>query len=126
MNITITWQMVAFAITMTIGWTGFLLGAIKWLLNKQITGLEARLASAEKTAGNAVKELSEHKETVTQALSQLRIEFASKPGCANHREMHHCLDKLGTDVGWIKGKMDGLNRVVDLMNQFLIEQGRIK
>lgn len=160
MTITLTLPMVVFAVSLLIGWTAFLLGAIKWLLNRQITGLETQVAAAETKAGEAVTkageaftELTNHKQAVNSEISGLRLEFSQQLVCCNHQRMEETdkliftklerlqvevgrlpdrreitnLDKtmnaLAEKLGNLDGRMSGINRAVDLINEFLIEQG---
>ncbi|MFH1027689.1 MAG: hypothetical protein V1791_06780 [Pseudomonadota bacterium] len=138
MTVTITWQMVLAGITLLGGWTGFLLGAIKWLLNRQITGLENRLAAAEKKAGEAVDgmaqqkeklsvDLAKQKETLSEALAALRLEVSSKFVCGNHirlekndEKLFARLDQVHGDVREMKGGVKALSGQLELVNRHLI------
>ncbi|MFH1027805.1 MAG: hypothetical protein V1791_07375 [Pseudomonadota bacterium] len=130
MIVTITWQMVLAGITLLGAWTGFLLGAIKWLLNRQITGLENRLAAAETKAGDAVDGLAKQKETLSEALAALRIEVSSKFVCGNHirleknnEKLFARVDQVHGDVREIKGEVKAFSGQLELVNRHLISGG---
>lgn len=127
MNVTITWQMVVAGITLLAAWTGFLLGAIKWLLNRQITALEARLAAAETKAGEAVAGLAKHKQTVTDSLAALRLEVSTKFVCGNHARIENNdeklfkrMDDLHGDIRELAGGVRGLSNQLELVNRHLL------
>lgn len=146
MTITITWQLVVAVITLLSAWTGFLLGAIKWLLKRQITALETRLEDAE---GKAVKALAavtehkeaitrtvtEHKETVTSSLAAIRLEFSQKLTCGNHQRMEQndrettkqlkeISDGMHEIKGLVEGRMEGIGGALDLIQQHLLNGGK--
>lgn len=131
MNVTITWQMVVAAITMLAGWTGFLLGAIKWLLNRQITALESRVGAAETKAAEAASGLVEHKQTLSDAMATLRLEISSKFVCVNHsriesndKDLFVRLDALHGDIRELSGGVRGLSGQMRLINEHLLQGGK--
>jgi len=130
-NVTITWQMVIAAIGLLTGWTGFLLGAIKWLLNRQITALEARLAAAEAKASEAASGLVEHKQTLSDAMAALRLEISSKFVCGNHARLERNdeklfirLDSLHGDIRELSGGVKGLAKSFEMVNEYLLSGGK--
>jgi len=65
---------------------------------------------------------------------QLETEIKHPPACTYHSNLEMRIDQIRTEMGnqikavhgdtrEIKGHMDGINRAVDLMNEFLINQG---
>lgn len=123
----VTWQMILAGITLLVGWTGFLLSAIKWLLNRQITGLENRLAAAEAKAGEAVSGLAEQKQALSDSLAALRLEVSAKFVCGNHsrieandERLFTRLDKLHGDIRELNGGVKGLANQLDLVNRHLL------
>ncbi len=44
MDITVTWDMVAWVIGLVMAWTGFLIGIIQWLIKRMAGNLDARLS----------------------------------------------------------------------------------
>jgi len=133
--------MIATAIALLGGWTGFLIGAIRWLLNRQITALDARLASAERKAGEAVVSVTTHKQTVSDLLAQqkeaasnslaaLELKFSQRSVCANHQRMEENdkdlfkrLDSLHGDIRELVGVVTGLANSVELVNEHLLNAG---
>lgn len=88
MTITITWQLILGLIGLVTAWSGFLLGGIKWLLNRQVVALENRLAAAEKEASDAKSDVSKHKAETTAAFSAINSELNNLPvSCCSHKDM---------------------------------------
>ena len=124
MTITLTLPMVVFIISLLIGWTAFLLGAIKWLLNRQLVGLETKVAENEKKAGEALSGLTQHKEALAKDLASIRLEFSMKATCSNHQRMEDSdvrlfksFDRLHGDMREILGTVKSLANSIDLLNQ---------
>ncbi|NVO00022.1 MAG: hypothetical protein HXX17_11905 [Geobacteraceae bacterium] len=135
MTITITWQMVAWLIALAVGWTGFLLGGVKWLLNKQVKSFEDRLAAAEKKAADAelkastaITGQSKYREDVIQEIAGLRLELNTKLTCGNHQRMENNdekmftrLDNLHGDIRELSGGVKGLTQTLKMVQQHLME-----
>jgi ABC-type transporter Mla subunit MlaD len=139
---TVTWSMIAWGIGLLFTWTGILLGAIKYLLNRQISAFEAKLAEADAKANKALAELSGHKQTIASNLSEhkqalageltaLRIEFERKAVCGNHSRMEdndkrlfQRLDQLHGDIRELVGGVKGLANSLELVNQHLLSGGK--
>jgi hypothetical protein len=135
MTITITLTMIISVFSLLAGWTAFLLGAIKWLLNRQLIGLEAKIEAAEKKAAEATTEISKHKESISTDLNQhkealtiavttLRLEFSQKATCSNHQRMEEndvrlfkSLTRLEGDMRELIGAVNGIKKQTDLMYQ---------
>ena len=131
MTITLTLPMVVFIISLLIGWTAFLLGAIKWLLNRQLVGLETKVAENEKKAGEALSGLNQHKEALAKDLASIRLEFSMKATCSNHQRMEENdtrlfkrLDQLHGDIRELCGKVGAVVNSLDLLNQHHINGGK--
>jgi hypothetical protein len=139
---TVTWSMIAWAIGILFTWTGVLLGAIKYLLNRQIAAFETKLTEADAKAAQALADLSGHKSTVAADLSNqrltlaaemtsLRIEFERKATCGNHLRMEDNdtrlfgrLDQLHGDIRELVGGVKGLANSLELVNQHLLSGGK--
>lgn len=131
MTFTLTLPMVVLAISLLLGWTGFLLGAIKWLLNRQINSLEARTASAEKKANEAIDSQAKHEQEMTISLASIKLEFSQKVTCSNHHRMESNdkdlfkrLDTLHGDIRELMGGVKGLANSLDLVNKHLLNGGQ--
>lgn len=73
-------------------------------------------------------------ETLEQSITQ-RVEKAEKDlltvrGCVDHLPSQAQIEKVGadmralsSDLGEMRGRIQGINRAVDIINQYLIEQG---
>ena len=139
---TVTWSMIVWAIGIGLAWTGVLLGAIKYLLNRQISAFETKLSEADAKASQALTDLSGHKQafvsslsdqrqTITNELASLRIEFERKSICGNHARMEdndtrvfQRLDQLHGDIRELVGGVKGLANSLELVNQHLLNGGK--
>jgi hypothetical protein len=74
-----------------------------WALREKVTN--KRFAEAEKR------------------LSQLENEVKHPPACTYHGRLESLIDAVRSETAEIKGTVKGINRAVDLMNEFLINQG---
>ena len=128
---TITFSMVAWGLGILATWTGMLLGAIKYLLNRQIAAFEAKVEAAGATAGKALAGLSEHRQAMAGELADLRVQFERKLVCGNHQRMEdndaklfERLDRLHGDIRELCGGVRGLTNSMELVNQHLMNGGR--
>lgn len=62
------------------------------------------------------------KETEARLL-QLENDVKHPPACTYHPRLEERMDKAVGKLERVDGKIDGLSRAVDLMNEFLINQG---
>lgn len=125
---TITWAHIMWVLGLLSGWTGLLLGGIKYLLNRQIAAFEARLAEADAKASKALAAFAACEKAVADDISAIRLEISNKQVCANHDRMEHDnkdqfvrLDTIGRDIGEIKGTINGLKNSIDLLLQHHIK-----
>jgi phosphopantetheine adenylyltransferase len=58
-----------------------------------------------------------------QRLASLEHEVKHPPACTYHGQLELRIDAVRSDTAEIKGTVKGINRAVDLMNEFLINQG---
>ena len=98
-----------------IAWNGFFFGMVKYLFDRAVKTIDARL--------EAINEID-------RRLIHVEIMLKQPPQCSQHSEytmntkaLHTRLDGIGSKVDKLSGSLEGINRAVDLMNQFLIEQG---
>lgn len=56
-------------------------------------------------------------------LLQLENDVKHPPSCTYHPRLEQRMDQAIGKIERMDGKLDGLNRAVDLMNEFLINQG---
>ena len=54
---------------------------------------------------------------------QLESDVKHPPACTYHAQLELRIDAVRSDTAEIKGTVKGINRAVDLMNEFLIQQG---
>jgi len=127
---TITWAQFMWGFALLTGWTGLLLGGIKYLLNRQIAAFETKLAEADAKASKALAAFAACEKTVADDISAIRLEISNKQVCGNHARMEHDnkdqfvrLDTIGRDIGEIKGTINGLKNSIDLLLQHHINGG---
>ncbi len=58
-----------------------------------------------------------------KAYNALHLEVGKLPDRKEVKELHDSIRDLTGLIGKLGGRMEGVNRAVDLMNEFLIEQG---
>lgn len=109
----ITWNQFVWGFALLLAWTGLLLGAIKYLLNKQIMAFETKIAEAEAKAIKASTDVA-----------AIRLEVSQKMVCHNHdrmegdnREQFQRLAKLGGSLQRMDGKLDGIITSIDMLMQ---------
>jgi len=54
---------------------------------------------------------------------KLETEVKHPPACTYHAQLELRIDAVRSDTSEIKGTVKGINHAVDLMNEFLINQG---
>jgi hypothetical protein len=82
--------------------------------------------AAEERKVERDKACEDHKRKVEvqeKGLRRLHEEIAHLPSRSEIQELANSMRALGEKIGNLDGRMSGVNRAVDLMNQFLIEQG---
>ena len=98
-----------------LAWNGFFFATLKWFGSRMVKSMDERL------------------ETITEIdrrLIHVETSLKSRPQCSQHAEhmlnvkaLHSRLDTISSKVDKVSGHLEGVGRAVDLMNQFLIEQG---
>ncbi|MDD2367351.1 MAG: hypothetical protein PHN84_14425 [Desulfuromonadaceae bacterium] len=126
----ITFVQFAWGFAVLVAWTGLLLGAIKYLLNRQITAFETKLAEADAKAAKALEALAKHERTVAQDIAAIRQDIGNKLVCSNHPRMESdnirqfkSLTDLSGKIEKIDGKLDGIINSIDLLMQHHIKGG---
>jgi hypothetical protein len=72
------------------------------------------------------KQCAEHKtktEELHRTYSALHIEVTKLPDRREITNLDNSMKKLSEKIGNLEGRLSGVNRAVDLINEFLIEQG---
>lgn len=132
---TITWAQFIWAVGLFLIWNGFLVGIIKVLISREVKGFQARLEAAEKTATAAEKAVAaavaDQKQSMTEMLGTLRLEFTNKAVCGNHQRMEGNdeklfgrLDQLHGDVRELLGGVKALANSVELLNTHHLNGGK--
>ncbi|MFZ4857922.1 MAG: hypothetical protein ACOYL3_16150 [Desulfuromonadaceae bacterium] len=151
MSITVTPQIVIFITSMLVGWTGFLLGAIRWLMIRQIQSSEERLKAVEQKASHAAEISVELKDAIEANLKGHDKELAAR--CLGHsgrltdtelkverigaeirnlpqhrhiQELSERISRLHGEIHELSGNLKAVSRTADLINEFLINQGSNK
>ena len=116
------WHDPVILIPVGMAWSGFMIGAFKMLLDRYLKARDEKLADIPHLAGR---------------LSDLEVCLAARPQCQMHAEntmvikaLHKRMDSQDQQmtlnhhlISRVDGRLEGIGRAVDLMNQFLIEQG---
>ncbi len=58
--------------------------------------------------------------------TELKIELSHLPSQQQFNELNHSIATLNSELQNTQGRLSGINRAVDLMNEFLINQGAEK
>lgn len=99
MTLTITWPMVAFMVSMIIGGAGFLLGIIKWLLNREINALAESIKGTGAAAKKAGEDLAVHKTEYLRFLAELPLNYYRKEDWIRFETtMHMKLDAVAREI----------------------------
>lgn len=114
------------------------IGIYVWWTNREKV-TSARFAALEKEVAERLKkadldearqsrdgQCAEHKrrtDTLAQAYDHLHIEVSRLPDRREITNLDNSMKDLIKQLGQLEGRISGINRVADLMNQFLIEQG---
>ncbi len=98
-----------------IAWNGFFFALLKWFGYRIIKSMDDRLSTITE---------------IDRRLIHVETSLQNRPQCSQHGEhmasmkaLHARLDIISSKVDRISGHLEGVGRAVDLMNQFLIEQG---
>ena len=101
-----------------VAWNGVFFALVKYLFDRAIKTIDLRLESIS---------------DIDRRVIQLETEMNLRPQCSQHvehlvtvKDIYGRMDKMGATLAKVDGRLDGINRAVDLMNQFLIEQGGSK
>jgi len=81
------------------------------------------LDEAKATRDHQCKEHKGKTDSLTQAYEHLHIEVSRLPDRREITNLDNSMKTLIEKLGVMEGRMSGVNRAVDLINQFLIDQG---
>ena len=102
-------------ITTFITLNGFWFAILKWFSGRIVKSMDDRLATIPE---------------IDKRLIKLEVSLCNQPQCNQHadnmsnsKKTNDRLDTISSKVDKVVGRLEGLGRAVDLMNQFLIEQG---
>jgi hypothetical protein len=102
-------------VTTVIALNGFWFAVLKWFSGRIVKSMDDRLATVP---------------DIDKRLIKVEASLCNQPQCNQHTEhmanmkaLNLRLDAISSKVDKVIGKQEGLGRAVDLMNQFLIEQG---
>jgi predicted nuclease with TOPRIM domain len=129
-------------------WTAALAGLLRWSLQRNIKDVEISITEAADKASMAIAEAGELREAFQRSIKEMDKELVGR--CAGHngrlataesaiarvggeirnlpqhRHIHELsarMEQINGSVEKVAGRLDGLARAVDLMNEFLISQG---
>ncbi len=103
------------AFTTFITINGFWLALLKWSTGRIVKSMDDRLVVIP---------------DMDRRLLAVEVSLRSQPQCSQHADhmmnmkaLTTRLDSISSKVDKVSGHLEGVGRAVDLMNQFLIEQG---
>lgn len=117
------------------------IGVYVWWANRQkvtakrFTELEEQVAGRISTSAHQEVEdkrtadcQDHHRRTAENehAITRMGTEIRNMPNRQEMAVLSHDINELGSKIGRLEGRLDGLNRVADLINEFLINQGTKK
>lgn len=102
---------------------GFWFGVGQWVFNL-IVAVYLVISRKQTATNDRVNDMGSRLHVVEKDIANVKIEL-------DHMPDQHQMERLGRDItnlmqkiGETTGRLDGLNRAVDLMNEFLINQGK--
>ncbi len=81
-------------------------------MDKALVGHEAKCHSHRRQTG-----------ALEAALGKLQTDVGHLPSRHEIQGLNDSITSLGKEMGKLEGRLDGINRAVDLVNEFLINQG---
>ena len=129
-------------------WTGALVGLLRWSLQRNIKDVEASITEAAEKASTAVIELHGLRDAFQRSIKEMDKEIVSR--CAGHngrltdaelkverigaeirnlpqhrhlQDVGERISKLHGEIHEVAGSLKAVARSVDLINEFLINQG---
>lgn len=101
----INWQAVGVIVSLLLGWSGFLVGVIKWLICRAIDSVEDRLRDATDTAKCAMDGLQQHREEYLSFLGKLPIDYYRREDMIRFETLTHAkLDALANNLRHLEFK----------------------
>lgn len=129
-------------------WTGALVGLLRWSLQRNIKDVEASITEAADKASTAVIELHSLRDAFQRSIKEMDKELVGR--CSGHngrltdaelkverigaeirnlpqhrhlQEVGERISKLHGEIHEVAGSLKAVARSVDLINEFLINQG---
>lgn len=81
------------------------------------------LVAAKTTRDGQCLEHKNKTDALTKAYDHLHIEVSRLPDRREITNLDNSIKDLTRELGTLEGRISGINRVADLMNEFLINQG---
>ena len=128
------------------------IGVYVWLVNrkkaveKRFSGIDRRMVTIETNNAGILPELEKHMATLMESYRQridercrsrerridevekdnriIRTKLDHMPNHQDIKELSTRIDQLHGSLSEFNGRLKGINRAVDLMNEFLINQGK--
>jgi hypothetical protein len=99
MIIELNWQAVAVLLTITLAWSGFLIGVIRWLITRMMNSFETRITEVAQSANEAKEGLKGHREEYLRFLGELPIQYYRREDMIRFETITHAkLDALAGDI----------------------------
>ena len=81
-------------------------------------------SNREKVTNKRFSTLENRLKDFESGLKAVETAVKNPPACPHHNDFERRIDAVHGDVREIKGAMKGMNRAVDLMNEYLINRGK--
>lgn len=98
-----------------LAWNGLFFGVMKYMFDRAVKSIDGKF---------------EMMNEMERRLIMVEVLLRNQPQCSQHAEhmmnikmLTTRLDSISSKVDKVSGHLEGVGRAVDLMNQFLIEQG---
>lgn len=70
------------------------------------------------------KRIGESEKAMTSKISEMESKLERRKECPHHPSFEARLDAMNGSLNKVDGRLEGIGRAVDLMNQFLINGGK--
>jgi len=101
---------------------GFWAVIAQWVFNIIISGC-VYFARRQAATNRRVDKVNARIENTEKEMIKIREKLEQQPSQRQFENLGRDIRSLTSELGEVKGRLEGINRVADLMNEFLINQG---
>jgi len=99
-----------------------IIGVYVWMVNRK-KAVEKRFAKIEAVFDKRCATRKAQIETLEKNGASLKMQLEHMPNHQDIKELYGRIDLLNGSLSELNGRLVGINRAVDLINEFLINQG---